>query len=219
MTSPPRPPPPRAGGVRVMPMFPLGSVLLPGMHLPLHVFEPRYRELVRVCIGGDGEFGVVLIERGSEVGGGDSRFGTGCVARILGATRAEDGRWLLATVGTRRIRVRSWLPDDPFPRADVEEWPDPPAGPEAVRLRDAAASALRRLLALVAEAGIAAPPATVDVPRDPAEAAFAMTALAPLGPLDRLRLLEAGTVEERLDALATRVEEATAVVANRLTEG
>ena len=184
-------------------MFPLGDVLVPGMHLPLHVFEPRYRELVRVCLDGEQEFGVVLIERGSEVGGGDARFGTGCIARIIDATPADDGRWLLATAGVRRIRVLRWLPDDPYPRAEVEDWPDPPPGPDAAVLREDAEAALRRLLALLTEAGMAAPPATVDLPSDPARAAFAMTALAPLGPLDRLHLLEA----------------AAAPVAKRLTEG
>lgn len=56
----------------VMPMFPLGTVLLPGAILPLHVFEPRYQQLVRDCLDApEHEFGVVLIDRGSEVGGGD----------------------------------------------------------------------------------------------------------------------------------------------------
>lgn len=68
-----------------IPMFPLGTVLLPGAYLPLHVFEPRYRRLVQACLEGSPEFGVVLIERGSEVGGGERRFDVGCVARILSA--------------------------------------------------------------------------------------------------------------------------------------
>ncbi|MEN3314917.1 MAG: uncharacterized protein V7605_1151, partial [Acidimicrobiaceae bacterium] len=54
-------------------MFPLGTVLFPGLALPLHVFEPRYQSLVQACLDGDGHFGIVLIERGSEVGGGDVR--------------------------------------------------------------------------------------------------------------------------------------------------
>ena len=66
-------------------MFPLGTVLLPGAYLSLHVFEPRYRALVQACLDGTPEFGVALIERGSEVGGGDARFDVGCVARIVEA--------------------------------------------------------------------------------------------------------------------------------------
>ena len=68
-----------------LPMFPLGTVLFPSVFLPLHVFEPRYQELTRDCLAGDNEFGVVLIERGSEVGGGDARFDVGTVARIIEA--------------------------------------------------------------------------------------------------------------------------------------
>ena len=77
----------------LLPMFPLGSVLVPGAVLPLHVFEPRYRALVRSCLdSGEPEFGVVLIERGSEVGGGDVRFDVGTLARIVQAGRFDDGR-------------------------------------------------------------------------------------------------------------------------------
>ena len=106
-------------------MFPLGTVLLPSLLLPLHVFEPRYRTLVDDCVAGDGEFGVVLIERGSEVGGGDVRTDVGTVARILEVERFDDGRFAVAAVGTRRIRVERWLDDDPYPRAEVHDWPDP----------------------------------------------------------------------------------------------
>src|SRR6478672_4324189 len=77
---------------RRLPMFPLGTVLLPFAHLPLHIFEPRYRALVKDCLAGDGEFGVVLIERGHEVGGGDVRFGVGTVARIVQTAELPDGR-------------------------------------------------------------------------------------------------------------------------------
>ena len=82
-------------------MFPLGTVLFPNAPLPLHVFEPRYRELTETCLRGDGRFGVVLIERGREVGGGDSRFSVGTVARIVEAARTPDGRYLLATEGVQ----------------------------------------------------------------------------------------------------------------------
>src|SRR5688572_25865098 len=110
-------------------MFPLGSVLVPGMVLPLHVFEARYRALVRDCVAGDGEFGVVLIERGSEVGGGDVRTDVGTVARIVQADEMPDGRFALGAVGVRRVRVQRWLDDDPYPRAELADWPDVTPGP------------------------------------------------------------------------------------------
>src|SRR5438874_9063261 len=154
-------------------MFPLGTVLLPGAFLPLHVFEPRYRALVHDCLAGTPEFGVVLIERGHEVGGGDSRFPVGCVARIVEAGELPDGRFALATVGDRRIRIDQWLPDEPYPRADVSDWPDPePEGGEDARC-DAVAAELRRVLALAAELGEqVAPAAAVEAVEDVARASF-----------------------------------------------
>src|ERR1700704_3085588 len=133
----------------VLPMFPLGSVLFPSLVLPLNVFEPRYRALVHDCLAGDPEFGVVLIERGSEVGGGDVRSRVGTVARIVQVGELPDGRFTLLTVGTRRVVVARWLPDDPFPLAEVRDWPDDGAtdGPAI----DAVVSRLRRVLALKTE--------------------------------------------------------------------
>jgi len=84
-------------------MFPLSTVLFPEAGLPLHVFEERYRALMGSCLASDGEFGVVLIARGSEVGGGDQRTDVGTVARIANVAELEDGRLLVVATGVRRI--------------------------------------------------------------------------------------------------------------------
>src|SRR5918995_5057301 len=108
-------------------MFPLQTVLLPGAVLPLHVFEPRYRQLVIDCLAddtGEPEFGVTLIERGNEVGGGDQRADVGVVARMVQVEALPGGRYALVAVGTSRLRVNAWLPDDPYPLADIDEWRD-----------------------------------------------------------------------------------------------
>jgi Lon protease-like protein len=129
----------------IMPMFPLGTVLLPGVVLPLHVFEPRYQQLVRDCLDATThpEFGVVLIDRGSEVGGGDVRSDVGVVARILQVAAMDAGRFAIISVGTRRIKVTQWLPDDPYPRAEVEDWPDGDAQVSAERVATTATHARR----------------------------------------------------------------------------
>jgi Lon protease-like protein len=202
-----------------VPMFPLGTVLVPGAYLPLHVFEPRYRALVQACLAGTPEFGVALIERGSEVGGGDQRFSTGCVARIVEAVELEDGRYAIGAVGTRRIRILRWLPDAPYPRAEVEDWPDPDPGPDAAALVASVVPRFRRVLALAAEAGEAVPPATVELSDDPVAVSHEMTALAPLGPLDSLGLLAAASVEARLRTLDELLEDAATVLASRLGGG
>src|SRR5215510_7584196 len=184
-------------GARTLPMFPLGTVLFPHAQLPLHVFEPRYRALAESCLAGDGEFGVVLIERGSEVGGGDTRFAVGTVARILAAGRLPDGRYLLATEGTHRLRVREWLRDDPFPRAEVDRL-------------------LKRVLAMSAELGDAPQSIDVTLDDDPAQAAFEAAAAAPIGPLDAQRLLELDDPGDRLAQLEALLVDCASMLELRL---
>ncbi len=205
----------RAG--RTLPMFPLGSVLFPHAQLPLHVFEPRYRALAESCLAGDGEFGVVLIERGSEVGGGDTRFSVGTVARIVAAGRLPDGRYLLATEGTRRLRVREWLPDDPYPRAEIELLGEPGAPSDAGAARDDVERLLKRVLAMAAELGDAPQSIDVVLDDDPAHAAFEAAAAAPIGPLDAQRLLELDDPRERLAQLHALLTDCESVFELRLS--
>ena len=202
-----------------MPMFPLGTVLVPSLGLPLHVFEDRYRALVRDCLAGSGELGVVLIERGSEVGGDDVRTHVGTLARIVEAAELPDGRWALATFGVRRIRVLEWLPDDPWPRAVVEHLDDPPSGPDADERWAAVQVQLRRVLGLASELGEAAAPATVELVDDPALGSFQAAAVAPLGPADQHELLRTIGVDERLERLLDLLGDAAELLEARLRMG
>ncbi len=201
-------------------MFPLGTVLFPTLVLPLHVFEPRYRALVERCLDQpEPEFGVVLIERGSEVGGDDVRSSVGTVARILESQRFDDGRWALATVGVRRLRVLAWLEDDPYPRAEVEDWSeDEPVVPLDSPYA-AVGRLLRRSLALAAELGDAAARATVELSDDPVVGSYQAAALAPLGTFDQQRLLAEPGAVERLARLADLLEEEVGVLEQRLAQG
>jgi len=199
-----------------MPMFPLGSVLLPGSVLPLHVFEPRYRRLVQDCLDGEPEFGVVLIERGREVGGGDTRTSIGAVARILEVLELPDGRYGLTTVGTRRIRVVEWKEDDPYPRADVDDWPDEDASMVSAEHITDVGSHVRRVLALAAELGDAAPPVTTEISDDPVLASYHLSALCPLGPVDRLALLAAPGPLARVELLERLLDDIDEVLHFRL---
>lgn len=201
---------------RTLPMFPLGNVLVPSALLPLHVFEPRYRAMVRDVLAADRSFGVVLIERGHEVGGGDVRGTLGTAARVLEAERLDDGRWGLLCVGERRIRVVEWLPDDPYPRAVTEALADVRPGPDADRLRDEVAVRLRRLLARATELGDGVAPATTELAVDPVAASYQALALAPIGPLDTQRLLAIDDPEDRLVALLTTFDEVEEELALRL---
>jgi ATP-dependent Lon protease len=188
-------------------MFPLGTVLFPHALLPLRVFEPRYRLMTERVLRGDGEFGVVLIERGSEVGGGDTRFETGTVARVVRSQRLADGGYLLTTVGIRRIRVVRWLPDDPYPRADVvaveEPAPAAGAGPAA---RGRAVAALDDVCAIYRERDTRVPELPL-VAGDAEQASYELAALAPIGPLDAQRVLETPAAPDRLTLLAELLED------------
>lgn len=199
-----------------LPMFPLGSVLVPSAGLPLHVFEPRYQEMVHDCLEADGEFGVVLITRGSEVGGDDVRTDVGTVARIVESAELPEGRWALMAVGGRRIRIERWLEDDPYPVAEVTDWPDPAPGDGHEALLARAMERLRRALALAAEAGDQVAPATIELTTDPVLAGHQATAVAPMGPLDRQRLLAADSPEERLTLLTQLLDEEIEVLRLRL---
>lgn len=199
-----------------LPMFPLGSVLFPSLVLPLHVFEPRYRDLMRDVLAGDEEFGVCLIERGAEVGGDDVRTGVGTVARVHEASELPDGRWAVVAVGTRRILVERWLPDDPYPRAEVVDHPDPEPTAEEVALLPGVVAQLRAALARAAELGDTSTPATVELADDPTLASHQASALAPIATLDQHALLAAPTVGLRLTRLDSLLADAIEVLDLRL---
>jgi ATP-dependent Lon protease len=192
-------------------MFPLGSVVLPGVGLPLQIFEPRYRALVMTCLTQDRLFGSVLIERGSEVGGGDQRGAVGALIRIVQAEEAPDGRWAVMGVGIERLRVLEWLPDDPFPRALVEVWPDGETTSETDSL---VAKTLEATVNLMDRLGVDRNDQQLrpELDSDFSIASYQLTALSPLGPLDRLAALKASDPDTRLTSLIDSLAEQTAIL-------
>lgn len=202
-------------------MFPLGQVLFPSLLLPLRVFEPRYRQLFAKIIEAPasdpraGEFGVALIERGSEVGGGDVRSNIGTVARVIRAEASPDGRWGILAVGIRRIRVDAWLPDDPWPRAVIRDWRDPDTSVDASALTTTT-NEVRHLLGLAAQLGDPAPEPSFELVDDPVVASFQLAALAPFGPFDQQRFLAAHSATERLSLIREAVAEQVEVYQARL---
>jgi uncharacterized protein len=216
----------------VMPMFPLGSVLLPGGILPLHVFEPRYRDMIRECLRAEGEpeFGQALISHGWETGGGDDRVMVGTVARMLQVDAIDENRYALIAVGTRRITINAWLPDDPYPIADVDDWPDVDPDPPGLALDVAASHArVRAARALAAEVaarvadevavrvGDEATDVDDEISDDPLLATYHLATLAPIGPADRFRLLAAPGPAARLDLLDEILEDVEAMLKFRLS--
>ena len=129
-----------------LPLFPLNTVLCPGIALPLHIFEDRYRAMVRYCLDTTSPFGVVLIRQGRETGTGTISFtGIGTIAEIRDAGRYEDGRYDLLVVGTRRFEIRRVLSGKrPYLVAEVDVLEED-VGDEAVAHR-LAMTATRRFV-------------------------------------------------------------------------
>ena len=200
------PPIPRIPWNRVrmiaMPMFPLGSVLFPGMPTALRVFEERYIVMLSTILGDEPpEFGIVLIERGSEVGGGEHRFPIGTVAQVTRVETSEGFIGLIAQ-GDRRIEVVRWLDDDPHPRAEVREVAELQWDEEGHRaLLDRAEQLVRRTIARASEFIEQQWPADIALSDDPVQACWQLAGIAPLGALDQVRLLRSSTVVELLSAL------------------
>lgn len=207
----------------VTPMFPLEVAMLPGEELPLRIFEPRYVALVQECLAAENpSFGVVLIEAGREVGGGDRRSDVGALARIVEYADYGINRYRLRCVLSERIRVNSWLDDAPYPRADVEVWDDEPGGPVDTALLEDVEDriyALYERIATAREAEVLGRDAVIG-PResDAAQWLYALAARLPMGQADRYSVLSAPSVAARLSALSEAVDNVTAMVEFQLSE-
>jgi Lon protease-like protein len=180
----------------VMPMFPLTTVLLPAMPLPLRIFEERYLKLLGDLLGQETpEFGVVLIARGPEVGGGEKRMDIGTIASVtnIGTTEQFYG---LESVGSRRFRVNAWLPDDPYPLADIDFMPDLIWDDTLMPARVHLESKVRQLLAFASEFGDLQYGPDVEFSDDPMEACWQLAGVLPVGDLDQLNLLGSQSAEE-----------------------
>jgi Lon protease-like protein len=199
-----------AGGMTDMAMFPLGSVLFPHMPLPLRVFEDRYLVMLSELLPADSaEFGVVLIERGQEVGGGEQRFGFGTVAQIVQLEAAEGFVALLAQ-GERRIEITEWLDEAPYPRARVREIDNIEWDAALEPLRATAEHTVRRALAVASEFADQQWAANVELSDDPTASIWQLAAIAPLGPLDQVALLHSTSAHELLTRVIALTEAAEA---------
>jgi uncharacterized protein len=204
---------------RELPMFPLEVTLLPDDDLPLRIFEPRYTQLVGDCLSSpDPVFGVVLIASGREVGGGDNRYDVGALARIVEHQTLGQGMYRLRCRVSDRIRVIRWLPDDPYPRAVVDDWPDEPGEP----ISDASIRELEdRVMALferLAQArGAELPPrdmlfAGIVLADEPGDKLYALASRVPMGQADRYAVLAAPSPAARLRALTEAIDTMAAMV-------
>jgi uncharacterized protein len=210
-----------------MAMFPLQSALLPDEDLPMQIFEPRYTALVRDCIRDDDpRFGVVLISQGGEVGGGDVRCDVGTLARITECVDlAGSDRFILRCRTGERIRVCDWLPDDPYPRAMVQAWPDEPGEPVTADQLEELEDRVMALFERIAAARNVLLPDRVEVfgtdlaiVDDPGVRLYTVASRVPIGPADRYSVLAAPSAAERLAALSDAVDSVAAVIEFQLSD-
>jgi Lon protease-like protein len=195
---------------------------MPAMPLPLRIFEPRYLKLLGDLLASENpEFGVVLIERGPEVGGGEKRMSLGTIASVtdIGTTEQFYG---LESFGTRRFRVNSWLPDDPYPMADVDFIPDLIWDDTLMPSRVHLETKVRQLLAFASEFGDLQYGAEVELSDDPMEACWQLAGVLPVGQLDQMDLLGSQSAEELLKStyeIVTTAHETLKAMMDQIGEG
>ncbi len=177
---------------RIVPLFPLNVVLFPGMVLPLHIFEERYRLMVRRCLEGQQLFGVVLIQEGSEVGEPATPHLMGTLAAIQQVQPYEDGRMDLIVVGVTRFRILDELPGEPYAQARVEIVDEPDETSEAGEVQDLFETYLRTLSELSGQ------PYEVKIVRDPQQLSYQVASVLPLELEEKQLLLEAPSTSDRL---------------------
>lgn len=180
----------------VMPMFPLSTVLMPAMPLSLRIFEERYLKLTGdLILQENPEFGVVLIGRGPEVGGGEKRLGVGTIASVTDIGTLDEF-YGIESIGTQRFRVNAWLPDDPYPLADIDFIPDLVWDESLIPKRLELETRVRNILSIASEFGDLQYGGDTEFSDDPMQACWQMAAVLPVGPLDQLDLLQCESPQE-----------------------
>lgn len=195
-----------------LPLFPLGTVLYPGMPLPLHIFEPRYRQLMEEHGNDTFPFGVSLINSARQPQRPWPAHSIGTAARITERTPLSDGRWDLVIEGERRFRITDVDNSRPYEVAAVE-WIEEALGDPAeadALLRTVAAQfhryagGITRLTRRTYDG--------VSIPEDPIRASYDLASRLPLHTWERQRLLEAETAVERLTRVSLLMERELALL-------
>ncbi len=201
---------------KMLPLFPLGAVLYPGMLLPLHIFEDRYRQLVRDLLDGPEprQFGVIAIRKGRETGidGVQSLYEVGCTATLRRAEQHPDGRYDIVTVGTQRFRLLSLEETLPYLRGEIEllteDEVDEAAAAPAVR---AVQVAFRAYLDALTEWG-GATVQVEDLPAEPVLLSYVVAATMVIDLPERQSLLAEPDAVARMNAQRALLSRETAML-------
>ena len=187
--------------MNMLPLFPLNTVLFPGQLLPLHIFEPRYRQMIGECLQHSVPFGVVLLREGEEAGDETAvPCDVGTTANIIQAERLPDGRMTIVCVGNARFRISQTYHDRPYLRGDVDLWPWAPLDNTQPSPADVVRQRLQRYLNLLSQ--ISDSPINVDIPDDAATLANLSAAILQIDPGEKQQLLATASIGELLDQVA-----------------
>jgi len=182
----------------ILPIFPLKTVLFPGVPMPLHIFEERYRRMINECLAENKSFGVALIKKGKEVGPPAEPFEVGTEAKISRAERLDDGRLNILAIGLRRFKIERLLEPAPYLSAEVSFLEDEDGNREQALLTDQ----ILRLVLLdfiqLTSIFTLVPVYPFDLPQDPTRFSYLAAHLLNLPAKTKQKLLESSTVEERL---------------------
>ncbi len=179
---------------------------MPAMPLSLRIFEERYLKLLGDLVGQENpEFGVVLIERGQEIGGGEKRLGIGTLASVTDIGTLDEF-YGIESIGTQRFRVNAWLPDDPYPIADIDFIPDLVWDESLQPVKSHLETKVRHLLAFASEFGDLQYGSDTAFSEDPMLSCWQLAGVLPVGPLDQMDLLSSESTGELLSSTLEIVE-------------
>lgn len=183
-----------------LPLFPLNTVLFPQARLPLHIFEPRYREMIARCLDDDLAFGVLLIKAGVEVGGPAIPYAVGTIAQITDLTRLPDGRMNLTALGVTRFQLLEQFDTHAYATGRIVLLPDQRV--DETHTQSVTADVRRWFTEYVRAIRQVSEPDRVatafNLPDDPTALSYIVAAVLPIAAVEKQRLLEVSTTHERL---------------------
>src|SRR6266566_9051322 len=202
--------------METLPLFPLGTVLYPGLVLPLHIFEDRYRQLVRDLLDGQQprRFGVIAIREGREtgIGGVSALHEVGCTATLRDVTEGDDGQYDIVTVGTDRFKLHALGESRPYLTGEIELLGEPVGDEAAAALTTAAVQrAFRGYLNVLADRG-SATISVPDLPDEPILISYLVAASMIIDLSDRQGLLAQPDAVRRLSAERVLLARETAIL-------
>ncbi len=204
-------------------LFPLNTVLFPGMPLQLHIFEPRYQTMIRYCLDHQQPFGVVLIHQGLEAYGPLAKpVQMGCAARIINTIPLEDGRMNLTAVGDERFRILNLNYDLPYLVGEVESVPlERPSSIEIARGARQLAPWVSEYLRLIKRIDAENAPdlSVIDLPEDPLVMLYLAASILQVPAVEKQHLLEVTYASELLAHVVRLYRREAAVLRKQLAEG